>query len=194
MRTAILIRITCAVALAVGSLAGCVQPLATLPSASPSGPTDASPSGSPQAILPTTGAQPSVVVVIGGSASARPSSGVSATPSRTTTPPTARPTNPPASGLVTVTRTEAGSTIAVAPGERVLVRLGTDFDWTVTVSDARVLARVPGVTLVSGAQGLYVAEAAGQATISAVGDLPCRKSHPACMAPSLLISVIIAVR
>jgi hypothetical protein len=198
MSTAVPIRIAFAVALVVGSIAGCVQPLATLPSTSPSAASDAFSSGSPQAILSTNGAQPSVVAVTGGSASARPSSGVPATPSATATPtaaaPTAQPTNAPASGLLTMTRAEAGSTISVARGERVLVRLGTDFDWTVTVSDPRVLARVPGVTLVSGAQGLYVAEAAGQATISAVGDLPCRKSHPACMTPSLLISVIIAVR
>jgi hypothetical protein len=36
--------------------------------------------------------------------------------------------------------------------------------------------------------------AVGQATISAVGDPPCRKSTPPCMAPSLLVSVIISVR
>jgi hypothetical protein len=76
------------------------------------------------------------------------------------------------------------STIKVARGEHVLVKLGTDFDWTVTVSDPLVLARVPGVTLVLGAQGLYVAQAAGQNTISAVGDPPCRKSTPPCGAPS----------
>jgi hypothetical protein len=93
-----------------------------------------------------------------------------------------------------VTRADASSTIKVVRGERVLVKLGTDFDWTVTVSDPLVLSRVPGVTLVVGAQGLYVAQSAGQATISAVGDPPCRKSTPPCMAPSLLISVIIAVK
>ncbi len=93
-----------------------------------------------------------------------------------------------------MTRAEAGATIKVARGDHVLVKLGTDFDWTVTVSDPQVLARVPGVTLVLGAQGLYIAQATGQATINAVGDPPCRKSTPPCMAPSLLISVIISVR
>jgi hypothetical protein len=93
-----------------------------------------------------------------------------------------------------VTRADAGSTIRVARGDHVLVKLGTDFDWTVTVSDPQILGRVPGVALVVGAQGLYVAQATGQATISAVGDPPCRKSTPPCMAPSLLVSVIIAVR
>jgi hypothetical protein len=93
-----------------------------------------------------------------------------------------------------VTRADAGATISVARGASVLVKLGTDFDWTVTVSDPLVLGRVPGVTLVLGAQGLYTALATGQATISAVGDPPCRKSTPPCGAPSLLVSVIIAVK
>jgi hypothetical protein len=79
-------------------------------------------------------------------------------------------------------------------GDRILVELGTDLDWTVTVSDPRVLGRVPGVTLIRGAQGLYVALRAGSATISAVGDPPCRKSQPPCMAPSLLKSVAMLVR
>jgi hypothetical protein len=79
-------------------------------------------------------------------------------------------------------------------GQRVLVTLGTDLDWTVTVSDQSVLARVPGITIVRGAQGLYEAQKAGRATISAVGDPACRKSTPPCMAPSLLVSVTVIVK
>jgi hypothetical protein len=88
---------------------------------------------------------------------------------------------------------DAGSTIHLALGQRVLVNLGTGLDWTVTVSDPSVLARVPGITIVRGAQGLYAAQKLGRAIISAVGDLACRKSTPPCMAPSLLVSVTVIV-
>ena len=74
-----------------------------------------------------------------------------------------------------------------------LIQLGTDLNWTVTISDPEVLARVPGITIVRGAQGLYVARQAGQATISAVGDPPCRNSTPPCMAPSVLVAVTVMV-
>jgi hypothetical protein len=79
-------------------------------------------------------------------------------------------------------------------GQRVLVKLGTDLDWTVTISDQSVLARVPGITIVRGAQGLYVGMKTGRATISAVGDPACRKSTPPCMAPSVLVSVAVIVK
>jgi hypothetical protein len=78
--------------------------------------------------------------------------------------------------------------------QQVLVKLGTSLDWTVTVSNQAVLTRVPGITIVLGAQGLYAARKAGRATIRAVGDAACRKSTPPCMVPSQVVSVAVVVK
>jgi len=79
-------------------------------------------------------------------------------------------------------------------GERLLLRLGEGYDWTVTVSDPSVLSGVVGVLLVRGAQGLYQADRAGQAILSAIGDPPCRKVQPPCAAPSRAFQLTVAVQ
>jgi hypothetical protein len=101
--------------------------------------------------------------------------------------------SPPDAGLITIGRQNAGTTVAVPTGANVLVKLGTDLMWTVSVGDPAILARVPGVTLVRGAQGLYLAGQAGRTTITAVGDPACRSNQPPCMAPSLEWSATVVV-
>ena len=124
---------------------------------------------------------------------------VSAAPAKTTNPlPTAKPTatrttaaGPPDG---TITLADNGSTLTLAVGERLILKLGTDYDWTVSDTDQSVLARVRNATLDPGTQGVYAAVGPGKATLAAVGDPPCRKSTPACGAPSILFQVSIVVR
>jgi hypothetical protein len=111
------------------------------------------------------------------------------------TKPTSRPApTPDRSGLVTITRADAGTTIRLAVKQQVLVKLGTALEWTVTISNQAVISRVPGITIVVGAQGLYQARKAGRATIYAVGDAACRKATPPCMVPSLLVTVRVVIK
>jgi len=96
-------------------------------------------------------------------------------------------------GPLVVTLDDDGMTIYLSAGGNLLLKLGNQLDWTVTVSDQSVLSREPNVLVVAGAQRIYTAHKAGTATLSAVGDLPCRKSNPPCMAPSRLFTVTIVV-
>src|SRR5205814_5480253 len=89
----------------------------------------------------------------------------------------------------TVTLSDDGRTIDMVVGERFLLALGDQLDWTVRVADPRVVGRVVNVTVVRGAQGLYEARQPGTTTLEATGDPPCRKARPPCGAPSRLLRV-----
>ena len=87
-----------------------------------------------------------------------------------------------------------GRTISLQTGQRALVSLGDDFDWTVQVEDASILSRVTGVTVLDGAHILYQANRVGQTTLTASGEPACRKAQPACALPSRTLCVSIAVQ
>jgi len=72
-----------------------------------------------------------------------------------------------------VTSTDNGRTIHLAVGERFLLELGSGLDWAVTGIDPTIVARVTGVTVIRGAQGLYEAQANGTATLTATGSPIC---------------------
>jgi hypothetical protein len=93
----------------------------------------------------------------------------------------------------TVTLADDGRTIDLAVGERFLLALGDQLDWTVRVADPSVVGRVVNVTVVRGAQGLYEARQPGATTLEATGDPPCRKAQPPCGAPSRLFRVQLRV-
>jgi hypothetical protein len=95
---------------------------------------------------------------------------------------------------VTVTLADDGRTISLQTGQRALVSLGDDFDWTVLVEDASILSRVTGGTVVPGAPLLYQANRVGRTTLTASGDPACRKAQPACALPSRTLRVSIAVQ
>ncbi|HZQ34303.1 MAG TPA: hypothetical protein VFD32_00105 [Dehalococcoidia bacterium] len=100
----------------------------------------------------------------------------------------------PAAGAVhTLTLADNGTTVAVALGDRIELRLDVNLNWTVSVSDSTVLRRPPGIALVREVQGLWEAIARGNATISATGDAPCRLATPPCSVPSLLFSATVNV-
>ena len=95
---------------------------------------------------------------------------------------------------VTVTLADDGRTISLQTGQRALVSLGDDFDWTVQVEDASILSRVTGATVLAGAQVLYQANRVGQTTLTASGDPACRKAPPACALPARPLRGSIAVQ
>ena len=79
-------------------------------------------------------------------------------------------------------------------GESFLLNLGTDvYDWTVEVDHQDVLQRDMGVTVIQGAQGIYVAQAPGTVTLTANGDPLCLQSKPPCKMPSISFSIILIV-
>ena len=129
-------------------------------------------------------------------------------PSTTTSPlatsPLATPTEVPTAAAtpdatagapsLTVTLDDHGQTIVLHTGDRFLLKLGEEYDWNVTIDNESVLARVVGITVVRGAQGVYEAKQAGTATLTADGDPPCRKAKPPCGAPSRHFEVTFTVQ
>ncbi len=78
-------------------------------------------------------------------------------------------------------------------GDRFLLQLGEVFDWTVTSSDDTVIGRVPNITVIRGAQGLYEGRKAGEADLNAIGDPLCRSANPPCMVPSISFTLHVQV-
>jgi hypothetical protein len=98
----------------------------------------------------------------------------------------------PANGI---TLTDNGKTFIMHSGENFLLNLGADiFDWTVQIDNQNVLDRVKNIMVMRGAQGVYEANSPGQAVLTASGDPFCRKSTPACMAPSMLFQITVIVQ
>ena len=89
---------------------------------------------------------------------------------------------------------ENGKTFTMHVGESFLLNLGIDvYDWTVEVDHQDVLQRDMGVTVIQGAQGIYVARAPGTVTLTANGDPLCLQSKPPCKMPSISFSIILIV-
>ena len=93
-----------------------------------------------------------------------------------------------------VTLDDMGSTVILKVGDRFALVLGESSDWTVSVNDESILSRVKKIQPIQGSQGVYEAHQAGQTTLTAVGDPPCRKTKPPCMMPSRAFEIQITVR
>lgn len=96
-------------------------------------------------------------------------------------------------GSPIVTLNDQGKTLVLHVGQRFLLNLGEGYTWSPVVADQQVVSRVPNISVIRGAQGIYEARAAGQTTLTATGDPPCRLSKPACMMPSRVFMLTIQV-
>jgi hypothetical protein len=95
--------------------------------------------------------------------------------------------------MASVSVADDGRSISLQVGQRLLVNLGEEFDWTVQVGDPSIISRVPNITLVRGVQGVYQANRVGQTALTANGDPACRKAQPACPQPARALQVQISV-
>ncbi len=142
--------------------------------------------GSGSATAGTGSAPPASTAVVSGTASSPATPVLSDNPAPSTTPAPGQPRS--------VTLADDGQNIELHTGDRFLLNLGEGFDWTVNVADPSIVSRVVNVTVIQGAQGIYEAKRSGTTTLTATGDLPCRKSQPPCAAPSRLFRIQITVR
>ena len=83
--------------------------------------------------------------------------------------------------------------IVLQKGERFLLNLGSNYDWSLNVGNNTVISRVPNVMVIQGAQGLFEAHNGGNTTLEATGDPPCLKATPRCGMPSILFKVNVSV-
>ena len=119
----------------------------------------------PTALVPTHAGTPaSSAPVAPGTAS---SAAVSSPPAISTT----------ASSSLRVTLADNGKTVTMHVGDTFLLALGTQ-QWTVHVGDQTVVARVPNIMVVLGAQGVYRALKVGSTTLSASGKPACPQGAP----------------
>ncbi len=94
----------------------------------------------------------------------------------------------------TITLDDGGKIITLSVGERVLLLLkSANHTWTPSVQDSTILQKVEDPNLVQGAQAIYQAIRPGSTKLTAIGELPCHKTVPPCLAPSLFIEFTINV-
>ena len=137
-------------------------------------------STAPQGVIPT----PMVNVVTAGPA-------VTSNPQATDLP---TPGGELSGNNLSVTLADQGKTLTLAVGQRFLINLGEGFDWSPIVSDQAIVSRVPNISVIRGAQGIYEAHAVGQTILTVTGDPTCRQSKPPCMAPSRMFTLNIVVK
>ncbi len=84
----------------------------------------------------------------------------------------------------TITLADDTATIALRVGERLILSLGQEYEWTITITDETVLGPVKDVTPSPSYQGVYEGLSRGNCMLIATGDPPCLKAQPPCEKPS----------
>lgn len=97
------------------------------------------------------------------------------------------------SGL-TITIEDGGKTFNLKVGDKFQVLLKADaYEWAVTDYDANLIPKLSNEPAPAGSQGIFQAVKSGRTQLGAVGELPCHKSTPPCLAPSLLFEVTVII-
>jgi hypothetical protein len=94
---------------------------------------------------------------------------------------------------LSITLADDGKTFTFKAGQRFLLNLGADYEWSPVVADQGIVSRVPNIAVIRGAQGIYEAHVAGRTTLTADGEPACRQAKPACAMPSRLFKVTLVV-
>ncbi len=87
-----------------------------------------------------------------------------------------------------------GETLVLDPGQRFLLNLGGDYNWTVQVTDLSVLSRVPNVSTITGSQGLFEAHQRGTTVLTADGEPVCRQAQVPCDTPAQMFRLQVVVQ
>jgi hypothetical protein len=94
----------------------------------------------------------------------------------------------------TVYDDDNGGTVTVHIGDRLLIKLASDWDWSLDPFDTAILSQVTeSGALPRGAQAMLEAKKTGTTRLSLTGDPPCAKSRPPCNAPSRRFQVTVVV-
>ena len=93
-----------------------------------------------------------------------------------------------------VTFADVGKPILLKTGDRFLLFLEKGaYEFNAIVLDTAVLQKVEGAEIISGAQGVFEAKRAGSTRLNVTGELPCSKTIPPCLAPSIYVEFSIVV-
>ena len=92
-----------------------------------------------------------------------------------------------------ITLDDAGRPINLQVGGRFLLFLqNKGYEFTPMVLDETILRKVTDVEI-PGSQGVFEALRTGNTKLTAIGELPCHKAHPACLAPTLAVEFTVIV-
>jgi hypothetical protein len=151
----------------------------------------------PGFLLPLLG-----MLLFGGllAACARPAAGLVAVPTTPTvlgTPAAtgATPSPQPAPrGARTITRADQGTTVRIAVGEVLILRLPGGMAWDVQITDPRVVTADRAATPTPGEQGIYRARRVGVTELLALALPPCAKDRPPCevMTPAFRVLIVVS--
>lgn len=92
-----------------------------------------------------------------------------------------------------ITLADDGKKIALKVNETFALKLGTEYDWNITIDDITIISRDPLAIYREDIQGIYVAHEEGTAKLTAIGEPVCRKEIPPCKAPTRKFSVQVVV-
>ncbi len=110
------------------------------------------------------------------------------------------PNTPPLTLGVQVTQgaqvklADDSQTLTMNVGDRFLLNLGEEYNWSFTIDDQTIVSRVPNIMTIRGSQGLFEGHKAGRAILTAQGDPPCRQAQPPCGQPSRVFRLTIVVQ
>jgi hypothetical protein len=84
-----------------------------------------------------------------------------------------------------ITLEDNGQTVSLTPGKNIVMMLGTDYNWTITSSDDKVMAKKDIALTDARMQAVYQAVGAGEAVMNATGT--CKAGG--CAMPSATFSI-----
>ena len=93
-----------------------------------------------------------------------------------------------------ITLANNGQTVSLHVNQTFLLDLGEDYQWDITLDNQKVISRIPYISVIRGAQGVYQAHLPGTATMTVTGDPLCRQSTPTCAIPSVIFTLHIQVQ
>ena len=92
-----------------------------------------------------------------------------------------------------ITLDNVGKPINLRVGDRFLLFLqDASYEFSPTVLDETILRKVTDVEI-PGSQGVFEALRSGNTKLVAIGELPCHKTTPACLAPTLNVEFTVLV-
>lgn len=116
------------------------------------------------------------------------------TPSQPVTPVNPNPTVwDKSQGPRVITHDDFSQTITVRQGTPITIKLGTDMDWTATLSDPSLFTPIETFAATPGVQGMYVAAKTGTVTISAQGKPICKPDQACPMFIAVFSTTLVIV-
>ncbi len=95
-------------------------------------------------------------------------------------------------GLV-ITLDDVGKALTMRRQGGFLLRLGEEYNWSVTVTPPDVLTQNQKISLEPGEQGVFIARQKGSAVLRAVGEPVCLIYNPPCSRPAVLFEMNVLI-